>query len=98
MTNENTLSTLFPRAQKLVIKSTHWEVDKLQVRLESRQPKAPCPECGQPSQRVHSYYMRKATDLPLVDKGLIFELEVGRFCCKNQGCKQRILLNNLATF
>ncbi len=88
MTIENALSTLFPQAQKLVVRSSHWEGDKVQLILKSTQPKSSCPTCGQPSQRVHSYYTRKVTDLPLVDKGLMLVLEVRRFRCHNQHCKQ----------
>jgi transposase len=88
MTFENGLSTLFPYAQKLVVKSTHWEGNKVQVRLKSTQLKSSCPNCGQPSQQAHSYYSRKAKDLPLAHQGLMLELEVRRFRCRNQHCKQ----------
>jgi transposase len=84
---ENALSTLFPQAQKLIVKSTRWEVDKLNVTLKSTQATSPCPGCSQLSQRVHSYYTRKAKDLPLVDKVLTLELEVRRFRCQNQHCQ-----------
>lgn len=98
MTFENAVSTLFPQVQKLVVKSTHWEGNRVQLILKSTQLKSSCPKCGQPSQRVHSYYRRKATDLPLADKGLILELEVRRFRCHNQGCKQRTFAEQFGDF
>ena len=40
-----------------------------------------CPQCGQPSQRVHAYHRRRLTDLPVGGRGVVVELRVRRLVC-----------------
>jgi transposase len=48
-----------------------------------------CPNCSQPSARVHSQYLRKITDLPWARMKVLLYLTVRRFFCANSTCKRR---------
>lgn len=45
--------------------------------------------CGFHSRRVHSRYLRRPFDLPLVGQPVRFNLEVRRFFCENLKCEKR---------
>ena len=48
-----------------------------------------CPQCGQPSQRVHAYHRRRLTDLPVGGRGVVVDLRVRRLVCSTPACRQR---------
>lgn len=56
---------------------------------------ASCPRCNQPSERIHSTYIRCPRDLPCVDRAVHLELRVRRFFCKNASCLQKIFTERL---
>ena len=47
-----------------------------------------CPACQRRSRRVHSYYQRSPTDLPVADQRVKLTLTVRRFRCLNQHCRK----------
>lgn len=51
---------------------------------------AMCPLCGSPSQRVHSRYVRRVSDLPCSGRGVCLRVVTRRFCCNAAHCKRRI--------
>lgn len=51
---------------------------------------AVCPDCGQESGRIHSYYDRKPQDLPIGGCYVRLSLTTRRFRCLNEQCKRRI--------
>ena len=61
------------------------------MRVQARTPPAAvaCPQCGQPSQRVHAYHRRRLTDLPVGGRGVVVELRVRRLVCSTPSCRQR---------
>jgi transposase len=58
-------------------------------------PTAVCPQCGHPSQRVHSQYMRHVSDLPWHGVAFRLDLHVRRFFCDHAACLQRIFTERL---
>jgi transposase len=64
--------------------------DLIVVALASCAGSAPCPICGQRSDRVHSRYRRVIADLPLCGRQLALILRLRKFLCPNAGCPRRI--------
>jgi transposase len=58
-------------------------------------PTALCPTCGQESHRLHSYYTRRPTDLPVSGQTVRLCLRVRRFRCQNQACQQQTFVEPL---
>ncbi|WP_220201142.1 transposase family protein [Reticulibacter mediterranei] len=56
---------------------------------------ATCPSCGQNSQRVHSYYIRKPYDLAISGQSVQLNLRVRRFRCQNQDCARQTFAERL---
>ena len=50
---------------------------------------AVCPDCGQESGRIHSYYDRKPQDLPIGGCYVRLSLTTRRFRCLNEQCQRR---------
>ena len=57
-----------------VVESAFCEADRTVITVRSSQSFGLCPSCGTISRRVHSYYRRRVTDLPL--SGRIVRLAV----------------------
>lgn len=60
--------------------------ETLSVSLRSALPTAVCPSCGHSSQRVHSRYQRRPSDLPVSGRPVCLIIEVRRFFCDQVGC------------
>lgn len=54
-----------------------------------------CPSCQQPSRRVHSFYTRAPTDLPLGGYRVQLQLSVRRFYCHHATCEKRTFTEQL---
>jgi hypothetical protein len=50
---------------------------------------ANCPVCQQLSKRLHGFYFRQPTDLPISDKPVQLRLRLRRFRCLNPICPKR---------
>lgn len=55
----------------------------------STDKQASCPLCQQVSSRLHGFYYRKPTDLPLSDKPVRLRVRLRRFRCLNPVCPKR---------
>lgn len=58
-------------------------------------PSTRCPECGQRSNRIHSSYSRKVTDLPWHGIPVLLRLRVRRFFCDESSCGKRTFCERL---
>lgn len=56
---------------------------------------SPCPCCGAPSDRVHSYYQRSVTDVPCAGRQVNITLQVRKFRCGNRACSQQVFTERL---
>ncbi|CAG1006725.1 hypothetical protein ANAEL_03451 [Anaerolineales bacterium] len=63
--------------------------DHLEIFAHSVTAEAICPTCQHGSRRVHSYYRRQPTDLPVSDRRVRLVLTVRRFRCQNEQCPKR---------
>lgn len=68
----------------------------LTILASSAAADAPCPCCGQRSQRVHSRYRRALADLPWADVTVHLRVQVRKFFCDNATCLRRIFAERLA--
>lgn len=50
---------------------------------------SPCPYCGQRSHRIHSYYTRTISDLPISTYAVYLKLRIRRFRCFNTACPKK---------
>jgi transposase len=58
-------------------------------------PTACCPNCQQPSTRVHSYYTRSPLDLPSSGRPVSLVLHVRHFRCANAVCPRKTFAERL---
>ncbi|NLD25731.1 MAG: transposase family protein [Acholeplasmataceae bacterium] len=77
---------LYPGTRYL---SHRLDKEKLVIELESIQEVGECPYCGKVSSKVHSYYSRKFSDLPLKRYQTEVRLLCKKFFCLNDECKHR---------
>lgn len=63
--------------------------DLIEIFAHSIMTEAICPTCQHGSRRVHSYYQRQPTDLPISDRRVRLVLAVRRFHCQNEQCPKR---------
>lgn len=57
---------------------------------------APCPACGNCSQRIHSHYQRTLQDLPWQGNTVRFLLTVPKYFCDNKDCPRKIFAQRIA--
>ena len=69
--------------------------DHIIVVLHAVRSSVPCPECGQPSHRVHSYYERRLSDLPWNGIPVKIRLRTRRFFCDSTKCARWIFAERL---
>lgn len=67
----------------------------LSIRACPTNSTAVCPSCQQESHRVHSYYTRSPSDLPVSGQCVQLVLRVRRFRCQNQACQQQTFAERL---
>src|SRR5438128_5357782 len=58
-------------------------------------PCMPCPECQQPSARIHSRNPRTVADLPCAGRNVLLLLTVRKFVCSTPTCPHKIFTERL---
>lgn len=69
--------------------------DSLSLLAEPETTSARCPLCGSPSKRVHSRYVRTASDLPWRGIAVRLVVRVRRFFCDKASCERKIFCERL---
>jgi transposase len=69
--------------------------DHIIIVLHAVRASVPCPECGQPCHRVHSYYERRLSDLPWNGIPVKIRLRTRRFFCDGTNCAGWIFAERL---
>ena len=88
--------TLVPDAGEVVLDELKVEGhNRLVMVVRSAGAESCCPLCGGSSQRVHSRYSRRLSDLPWEGIPVRIELRVGRFFCDTEDCGQIIFTERL---
>ncbi|WUJ22448.1 ISL3 family transposase [Micromonospora sp. NBC_00389] len=80
---------MFPQLSSLVIDEVVEQGLVLRVRARTPGTVVACPQCGQPSERVHAYHQRRLADLPVGGRAVIIDLQVRRLRCPNASCPRR---------
>jgi transposase len=70
---------------------------QITLRVQSTQPRAPCPLCATPARRIHSDYGRTLADLPWAQYRVCLQLRVRKWFCRNRACPRRIFTERLPT-
>ena len=82
-------------AAKLAVHDVDAHSTTVAVVAQTTAPEARCPLCHQPSQRIHSRYVRKLADLPWQGQVGRIRLQVRRFFCLASECPRRIFAERL---
>ena len=61
---------------------------RIYASIKSRRSK--CPHCGRYSKRVHDYYFRTISDLPVFQNRTVILLKTRKFRCGNQQCPRKV--------
>jgi transposase len=79
----------------LLIDEVEIAPDRLVIRARCRAAVGNCPDCGRPSEQVHSRYERRLSDLPSHGRAVQMHVAVRRFRCAEPGCGRRIFAEPL---
>ncbi len=90
-----TTSPFLPLPDSLAITSVAATATHLVVHVTCTSPTACCPQCQQPSDRIHGHYERTVADLPCVGRRVILALTVRKFVCRTPTCPQQIFTERL---
>lgn len=64
--------------------------DELRIYVKSTSPWAVCPNCCIQSRKIHSYYSRKVSDLPVFSKKSLIFLQARKFYCHHEECPLKV--------
>ena len=89
------LPPLLPDLARLILQDVL--IDGERITLIARATGSPsfCPQCGEPSTRVHSRYTRTLADLPWQGRAVRIELTVRRFFCLAAECSRQTFAERL---
>src|SRR5712692_1400150 len=89
------LSSILHLPAGIMITSIHPSATELVVRIACQNTSMPCPECQQPSTRIHGNYQRTVADLPCAGRNVLFLLTVRKFVCSTSTCPHKIFTERL---
>lgn len=96
MTLDINISKFFPKDYKIeAIGETY---NSFHMKIISKSKNSCCPCCGKESTKVHSKYIRKFSDLPIINKSLYITFVSKKFFCKNLDCKRKIFTERYKNF
>jgi len=85
--HEVSLGLLLPHLAGVVVEAAEVTGGQVRIWARVRAEGAPCPHCGQFSERVHSGYERRLSDAPAGGQPVTIRLAVRRFFCGNPDCR-----------
>jgi transposase len=88
-------ATLSPDPASLHVEELISEEDSITVVVSASRVTARCPDCDQPTARVHSHYWRTPVDLPWQGLTVRLRLRTRRWRCANPRCPRRIFTERL---
>jgi len=97
MTLDDLCLRLLPPDEHLHFETLRLEDHHLTRVAAMTAPKALCPDCHQPSHRMHSGYPRTLADLPWAMMPVEVRLQVRRFCCDTPICERTTFTERLPT-
>src|SRR5437764_6959708 len=88
-------SRVFHLPAEITIASVDPSPTELVMGVACQAPRMECPECHQPSARIHGSYQRTVADLPCAGRNVILVLTVRKFVCGTPTCPRRIFTERL---
>jgi len=79
----------------ITITSIHPSATELVIRVACHAASMPCPECHQPSTRIHGNYERTVADLPCAGRNVLLLFTVRKFICSTPTCSHKIFTERL---
>jgi transposase len=70
----------------------------VEVAICSCRPASPCPQCGNPSSHVHSYYTRTVMDVSCAGRSVRLRVHVRKFRCPVNACPQKVFAERLPEY
>ena len=83
-------TAFLPLPEGIVLESVHSTQTAVVVRIICQHPRAACPVCQHPSERIHGHYTRTVADLPCGGRRVLLALTVRKFVCGTQPCPRQI--------
>lgn len=87
--------TLVPDPAVVTLEELVADAAGITVIVRARRPAACCPDCGQPTQRIHSHYTRRLRDLPWQGLDVTVILHTRRWRCATPQCPRRVFTERL---
>ena len=89
MTLDDLCAHLLPPDDRITFQSLIIDAPRLILVAAMISPNATCPDCRQPTQRIHGHYPRTLTDLPWATAPIELRLMVRRFRCGTCSCPRQ---------
>lgn len=89
------MKTLLPSPEFFALDKITATQDHIILHIQTTRPAVCCPDCQQPTSRVHSRYTRQAGDLPWEGLCVRWQLQTRKFFCCNPACTRRIFCERL---
>ncbi|TKC06180.1 ISL3 family transposase [Pedobacter frigoris] len=86
----NLTNLIFSSADVFKVISVDNNADQINIYVQSRQKICLCPNCCEPSTKLHSYYTRKFNDLPTFGKACRIFLKSRKYYCLTDECPLKI--------
>ena len=88
-------SRVFHLPAGIAVTSVHPSASELVMCVACQAASMPCPQCHQPSARIHGHYQRTVADLPCAGRNVILALMVRKFVCTTPICPRKIFMERL---
>jgi transposase len=95
MGSRELFSSVFHFPAGIPIDSIDPSANELVIGVACAAPSMRCPECQQPSFRIHSHYQRTVADLPCAGRNVLLALTVRKFVCGRPTCPRKIFTERL---
>ena len=79
-------SSLFHLPAGIAVTSLHPSASELVIGVACHTTSMPCPQCHQPSARIHGRYQRTVNDVPCGGRTVVLRLGVRKFFCRTATC------------
>lgn len=93
---ESVDAALLSLPEDITLQSVHPTPTSVLAHIACQRKSAACPQCQQPSIRVHGYYTRTVADLPCAGRRVVFQLRVRKFVCSTPTCPQQVITRAVA--